>query len=194
VDASANQSSWTSKAVGLISTGTSKSSTYAALAPTGTEYGRVTRTALATYDANGQTPATVAQSAIVSYQLPTAYQAWQQTWYGSTSSSDAAPDAAPFNNGVANILVFAFMGPSQNPATAQPSQLPQAVMAGGSLTYSFTQPSGVSGITYSAEWSDTLGSSSWAPIPDTGSGQQHVFTTPAGPNSRMFIRFRVSVP
>ncbi|MEY4488913.1 MAG: hypothetical protein RIQ79_1421 [Verrucomicrobiota bacterium] len=67
VDASPNQSTWTSKATGLVATGTSKSSTYAMLASSGTEYGRVSRTALATYDAGGQTAATVAQSAITSY-------------------------------------------------------------------------------------------------------------------------------
>ncbi len=69
VDASPNQSTWTSKATGLVATGTSKSSTYATLSSSGTEYGRVSRTALATYDANGQTAATVAQSAIASYTL-----------------------------------------------------------------------------------------------------------------------------
>ena len=67
VDASPNQSTWTSKATGLVSTGTSKSSSYAALAAYGTEYGRVNRTAIATYDAAGQTPSTVAQSTISSY-------------------------------------------------------------------------------------------------------------------------------
>ncbi len=67
VDASSNQSTWTNKATGLVSTGTSKSSSYATLAAYGTEYGRVNRTALATYDATGQTAATVSQSTITSY-------------------------------------------------------------------------------------------------------------------------------
>lgn len=67
VDASPNQTTWTSKATGLIATSTSKSSNYATLAAYGTEYGRVNRTALATYDATGQTAATVAQSTLTSY-------------------------------------------------------------------------------------------------------------------------------
>ncbi len=67
VEASTNQSSWTTKATGLVATGTSKASTYAMLSSSGTEYGRVSRTALATYDAGGQTAATVAQSASASY-------------------------------------------------------------------------------------------------------------------------------
>ncbi len=71
VDASAasNFTPFTNKASGLVATGISRSSTYAALASSGTEYGRVNRTALATYDANGQTAATVAQSASTSYVL-----------------------------------------------------------------------------------------------------------------------------
>ena len=71
VDASAvsNFSSFTNKATGLVSTGISKDTFYTALGTSGTEYGRVNRTALATYDANGQSAATVAQSATTSYSL-----------------------------------------------------------------------------------------------------------------------------
>ena len=69
VDASPTQATWTSKATGLVSTGTTKSTSYAAIGSSGTEYARVNRTALATYDATGQTAATVAQSTIASYSL-----------------------------------------------------------------------------------------------------------------------------
>ena len=68
VDASPDQTTWTNKATGQVSTGTSKSSSYTTLGSSGTEYGRVNRTALATYDATGQTVATVAQSTTTSYQ------------------------------------------------------------------------------------------------------------------------------
>jgi len=67
VDASPDQATWTSKGTGLVATGISKSLNYATLASSGTEYGRVTRTALATYDAAGQTAATVGQSLVASY-------------------------------------------------------------------------------------------------------------------------------
>ena len=71
VDASAvsNFSPFTNKATGLVSTGISKNTSYTALGTSGTEYGRVNRTALATYDAGGQTAATVAQSTTTSYSL-----------------------------------------------------------------------------------------------------------------------------
>ena len=69
VDASAaaNFSPFTNKASGLVASGISKASTYATLAANGIEYGRVNRTALATYDTNGQSAATVAQSSTTSY-------------------------------------------------------------------------------------------------------------------------------
>ena len=69
VDASsaANFSPFTNKASGLVAAGISKASTYATLASSGTEYGRVNRTALAAYDANGQSAATVAQTTSISY-------------------------------------------------------------------------------------------------------------------------------
>ncbi len=71
VDASSSASftPFTNRATGLVATGVSKSSTYATLGSSGTEYGRVNRTALATYDTAGQTAATVAQSTIASYSL-----------------------------------------------------------------------------------------------------------------------------
>lgn len=71
VDAStaSNFTSFTNKATGLVATGISKASTYATLGSSGTEYGRVNRTALATYDSAGQTAATVSQSTITSYAL-----------------------------------------------------------------------------------------------------------------------------
>ncbi len=69
VDASPNQSTWTSKATGIVSTGISANTSCTALATSGTEYGRVNRTALAAYDSTGQTSATVAQSTTTSYSL-----------------------------------------------------------------------------------------------------------------------------
>jgi hypothetical protein len=83
VDASPNQSAWTSKAAGIVSTGISANSTYTALGTSGTEYGRVNRTALATYDSTGQSAATVSQTATTSY-------------------SPGAVNSAPTISGIAN--------------------------------------------------------------------------------------------
>jgi hypothetical protein len=126
---------------------------------------------------------------------PTALQSFRQTWYGTTSNSgDAADTADPHNTGVSNLEVFAFFGASQDPAQTPIIQLPQPQLSGGNLFYSFTQPSGVTGITYGAQWSATLQSGDWHAISDTGSGSQHLFSVPAGANSKLFIRLTVSDP
>ena len=124
----------------------------------------------------------------------TAFQMWQQTWYGSTTSSDAAYDADPYHTGLSNLLVFAFMGLNQDPANAVVSLLPQLQSSSGNYSFSFTQPSGVSGITYGAEWTTTLPAGDWLPISDTGSNLLHVFSVPAGSNTQMFLRLKVTSP
>ncbi len=119
----------------------------------------------------------------------TPVQSWRQTWFGTSSGTgNAAVDADPYGTGIANLLVLAFLGPNQNPATARISQLPQPQSNAGSFGYSFTEPPGVSGISYGAEWSITMQSGSWTPITDTGSGAQHVFTVPFSQGDRVFLR------
>jgi hypothetical protein len=70
VDASSNNSTWTSKATGLtVSAANTKSNTHATLGSTGTEYARVNRTALATYDTLGVVTPVVAQTTSTSFSL-----------------------------------------------------------------------------------------------------------------------------
>jgi hypothetical protein len=125
--------------------------------------------------------------------LPSALQSWRQTYFGTMDNSGSGADMAdPYGTGVSNLLVFAFLGPNQNPAQVTANQLPQAQMSGGNLFYSFTQPDGVSGITYGAEWSTTLKSDDWHAISDTGSGTRHLFSVPIGSNAQLFVRLRAT--
>lgn len=127
--------------------------------------------------------------------LLTAIQSWRQTYFGTTSNTGNAADTAdPYHTGIPNLLVFAFAGPNQNPVSAQVSQLPQMQKSGGSLLYSFTQPAGVSGVTYGAEWSQTLLSGSWTAVSDTGTFPQHTFSVPIGTNAKLFMRLKVTNP
>lgn len=122
-----------------------------------------------------------------------ALQSWRQTYFGSAENSGNGADLAdPYGTGVPNVLVFALLGPNQDPSRVTPNQLPQAQMSGGNISYSFTQPSGVSSITYGAEWSTTLGSDDWHAISDAGSGSQHVFSVPMASNAQLFVRLRVT--
>ena len=125
----------------------------------------------------------------------TPVQNWRLAHFGTTSNTGTAADTAdPYHTGIPNLFVFAFFDPNQDPAQAAVSQLPQAQRADGNLFYSFTEPVGISGITYGAEWQLTLQANNWQAITDTGTGTQHVFSVPIGSNPQLFIRLRVTNP
>ena len=120
---------------------------------------------------------------------------WRLNYYGTTSDSgNAASTADPYGKGIPNLVAFAFLGTGQNPNTASIALLPRPQMSGGNVFYTFTQPAGVTGVTYGAEWTDDLSSAVWNPIPDTGSGTMHTFSMPMGSNRNMFIRLKVTTP
>jgi hypothetical protein len=94
------------------------------------------------------------------------------------------------HDGIANLIEYAF-GLSDADSTAR---LPQPKRAGDSLEMRFTQPSGVTGISYGAEWSVTMQPGSWKDIPDTGRGAEHVFRMPAATSPNLFLRLKVTQP
>jgi alpha-tubulin suppressor-like RCC1 family protein len=122
----------------------------------------------------------------------TPLETWRQKWFGSaaTNNGAAANSADPHHTGIPNILVFAFFGPDQDPATAMINQLPQVTNNGDFFTYQFTEPAGVSGISYGAEWSGTLQAGSWLPVTDTGSETEHIFSVPMD-SGKKFLRLTV---
>jgi len=123
-------------------------------------------------------------------------QSWQATWFGSPTNSNAALNADPYHTGVLNIQVFAYLGPYQDPGTASPAQLPQVQMGGGNFFYSFTEPFGVSGITYGAQWSATMRPNDWHPVPDTGdptaTPPSHLFSMPMT-GKQLYMRLTLTV-
>jgi hypothetical protein len=122
-------------------------------------------------------------------------RSWQQTWFGSPTNSGAALNADPYHTGVENFAVFAFLGPYQDPSTANLGQLPQIQIGGGNFFYSFTEPVGVSGITYGALCSATLQPKDWHAIADTGDSSAtppgHLFSVPMT-NTHVFMRLTVT--
>ena len=69
-----------------------------------------------------------------------------------------------------------------------------ARVTGGNFIANFTQPAGVSGVTYLVEWSPTLTPGSWTAVPDTGVPPQHVFSLPTAGQPQMFMRLRSTGP
>ena len=125
----------------------------------------------------------------------TALENWRQTWYGTAANSGVAADAAdPFRTGVSNLLVFGLFGPAQNPALVTTAMRPQSQIIGSNFVITFTQPAGVSGITYGAQWRPDLAAGTWLPVPDTGSGNAHIFSVPISVNPRIFMRLTATSP
>jgi hypothetical protein len=139
----------------------------------------------------------VSYSDVGSFTTLATPQSWQQAWFGDPTNSAAAFNADPYHTGVPNFAVFAFIGPYQDPSTASVTQLPQVQLSGGNLFYSFTEPFGVSSITYGAQWSATLQPNDWHAVPDTGDMSTvppgHVFSVPAAANTQLFMRLTVTI-
>ena len=162
-----------------------------------------------TADVSGLTPGTdyayaayatnnagIGYSAIDIFTTLSTAQSWQQQWFGSTSG-DAALNADPYNTGVENYAVFAFLGPYQDPSTASVSELPQVQLSGSNILYSFTEPTGVSGLTYGAQWSTTLQPNDWHAVVDTGNPYAmppvHIFIVSTGAKTQIFMRLTVTI-
>ncbi len=118
---------------------------------------------------------------------------WRQQWYSTTSNTgNAADNADPYHTGVPNLVAFALFGPNQNPAQVTSAQLPQPQMVGRNYVFSFTEPAGVSNITYGGQFTTSLNPADWQPVIDTGSGTQHIFSVPIGGSTQVFMRLTLT--
>ena len=147
------------------------------------------------YAAYATNSAGIGYSTVDSFTSLATLQSWQQTWFGSPTNNAAALSADPYQTGVPNYAVYAFLGPYQDPSTASVSQLPHVQVGEGDIFYDFYEPSGVSGVTYGAQWCPTLQSANWQAVADTGDPAavppEHIFTMPMT-NTQMFLRLTVT--
>ncbi len=108
------------------------------------------------------------------------YDAWVVNSYPAVTggfSGDHDGDKIP------NGVEYAF---GLNPLVSNAaSDLPEAEISGGFLQLSYTEPAGVSGITYGAKWSNNL--SDWFDVSDTGSSN-HLFRVSMSGHDTLFIR------
>jgi len=98
------------------------------------------------------------------------------------AASGSAQDAA------SALIAYAF---GLDPAGNNPGQLPQAQLKDHSYVIEFTQPAGVTNITYGAECSATLLPGSWTEVPDSGTGSEHIFSVPVA-GGQLFMRLKVT--
>ena len=123
----------------------------------------------------------------------TGLQAWRDRYFHLPYGTGNADDGAnPAHDGIVNLMKYAF---GLDPTVAvSPAELPRPVLGESDFVLSFTEPAGISGITYHAEWSETLLAGSWSAIADTGTPPQHVFSLPTSSGPNIFMRIKVTNP
>jgi hypothetical protein len=120
---------------------------------------------------------------------------WRQRWFGTTSGTGNASNTADtYGTGLSNLVVYALLGPDQDPSRAHPGMLPPVQRVGGNYVYEFNAPPGVEGVVYGAEWTTDLKTGTWTSVPDTGTGVMHRFSVPETSGARVFMRLRVALP
>ena len=122
----------------------------------------------------------------VTAQTPSGYARWIATQHPSVTGGALGDHDS---DGIKNGVEYAF---NLNPtAFNNAASVPQPVLAGGNLTISYTQPAGVTGVSYGAESSQDL--KTWLPVTDTGTSGQHVFSVSTAGKTRLFMRHAVVI-
>jgi large repetitive protein len=113
---------------------------------------------------------------------------WRQTHFGTSDNiADGHDLADPDNDGLVNVIEYAL---GSLPLTSSTPLTPQT--SAGQFGFIFDQPPGVSGITYGAEWTRSLGSNDWQPVANTGTPPQLRFVMPMAGEDRLFLRLKIT--
>jgi uncharacterized delta-60 repeat protein len=127
---------------------------------------------------------------LLRYVGATALESWRYNHFGSTVNVGSAASASdPDHDGLPNLIEFAF---GLDPTLGGSCALPFPQLIGNNFSVGFSEPIGISGVRYGAEWSASMLPGSWTPITDTGVPPQHQFTVPAGSQNQLFLRFTIS--
>lgn len=124
------------------------------------------------------------------------FDAWRQTYFGSTANSGAGADLSdPDRDGVVNLMEFA-TGSGPWTTNVQPGQL---MKNGSSLEFTWPRrKAALAEVGYGVEWSDSL-TGPWSAagvnttvFTDGTLMQEMKSTVPGGSNGRRFVRLRVT--
>lgn len=119
-------------------------------------------------------------------------ESWRLLHFNTTANTGNAANHFDYDqDGLVNMVEYAF---GLDPKQAASLALPMPQFGSGNFGVTFSEPAGVSGVIYQAQWSADLESGSWAFIPDTGSGTTHTFNLPVANTPRAFIRYRITIP
>ena len=162
VDASIDGAGWTPKAAGLSASGDSRSLTYTALAGSGAEHARITRTALASHDTAGFTTAVISQSVIESIFHSWTYRLWLA--HHQLTGDDSLAEADPDHDGVPNTIEWVTGG---NPRSSDAAAiLPRIEHSEHAMTLIFSRDDDAAaeeGFSLFVEYSDDL--ETWTTVP-----------------------------
>ncbi|MBL9129624.1 MAG: choice-of-anchor M domain-containing protein, partial [Verrucomicrobiaceae bacterium] len=131
-------------------------------------------------------------TAAVTFEVSLSLATWRQLHFGTTANTGSAGDLADADHdGIPNLLEYAF---DMNPSGSSTHQLPQGGMNGTFFEMSFTQPLGVTGISYGAEYSTTMAPTDWHPVPNSATPPLHLYRVPATGEQKVFMRIQVTTP
>ena len=124
----------------------------------------------------------------------TPVEAWRTTLFGTPENLGDAADGLDFDgDGSPNLAEYAFQ---TNPRVADAQLIPQWTLNGHNMSVAFETPLPVEGVTFAAEWSETLagGNGAWNAITDRGMQGEHAFSFDIFFRNKVFVRFRITRP
>jgi alpha-tubulin suppressor-like RCC1 family protein len=122
---------------------------------------------------------------------PTDLEIWRIGNFGvaaASSTADSADCADCDQDGIPNLVEYAF---GLDPNAHSAGKLPQPRRNGDRFEMRFSRAQGAADIEYGAEWSPDLQPGSWQELPDSGSGDEHVFSMAVDASPSMFMRLKV---
>jgi alpha-tubulin suppressor-like RCC1 family protein/phosphodiesterase/alkaline phosphatase D-like protein len=126
----------------------------------------------------------------VPVDLPAGLEAWRLENFGDMRADDPlAGDCADCDgDGIPNLVEYAF---GFDPRAQCGGKLPVPQRTGDRFELRFSLAPAAPGIEYGAEWSPDLRPGSWRDVPDSGSGDEHLFSLPVDTSPTLFMRHRV---
>ena len=118
-------------------------------------------------------------------------EAWRDQHFGTQAGAgEAADDADPDGDGLANLVEFAIgLHPWYHDVAFLPHFQPEPL----GLRLRFPHPPDVAGIRYLAETAAEISATEWEPLTDLGTADFHEFFLPYSSGIRGFLRLRVAV-
>jgi uncharacterized delta-60 repeat protein len=131
----------------------------------------------------------LASETLVFGRSATSIEQWREQHFGNLLDQGWAADLADADgDGLKNLMEFAL---DLNPRKSSAGQLPAWTLENGACLVEFQKPAGVDGVTYAAEWSETMVDGTWQAAEDLSVGSVLRFRVPTAGRSNLFVRLKV---